>query len=300
MGIHLFIRRLERTRNSTMTTLSSAATGLTPPEYGALVEQPVAALSVAFLAGTLVGTKAHTFHVPVLTSDVVLGPVAEGAEIDPSDATFDELAVTPVKFAGLSIVSRELIDDSSPSASEVVGRSIARQISESVDKALLNPQAGINPQGLADLDGISTVDAGATLTDLDPFQAALATSERNGGQLTSWITDADTALAMATLKEASTSNRSLLTADMTVDGRRQLLGRPIYVSPQCPAGKVYGVSGKDLLVIQREGTRLDVDYSAYFSSDRVGVRGSMRVAFAMPTPSAHVIVSIGDDEDPSS
>lgn len=97
-----------------MTLMSSGADGLLPAEYGAVVEQPVAEMSVAFQAGTLVSTGAHTFHVPVLTKDVVLGPVAEGTEITPSDAEFDEIAVTPVKWAGLSIITRELFDDSSP------------------------------------------------------------------------------------------------------------------------------------------------------------------------------------------
>jgi hypothetical protein len=42
--------------------------------------------------------------------------VAEGAEITPSDPKLPELTVTPAKVAGLTIISRELADDSSPAA----------------------------------------------------------------------------------------------------------------------------------------------------------------------------------------
>lgn len=119
------------------------------PEYGEIVTKPVEALSVAYLTGTKILTKSHDYRIPILAADVTGGAVAEGAEIAPSDADLDELVVTPAKFAGLTIISRELADDSNPSATDQIGRSIARMIANHVDNALFNALASlIHPASL--------------------------------------------------------------------------------------------------------------------------------------------------------
>ncbi|WP_372411081.1 phage major capsid protein [Streptomyces luteireticuli] len=269
-------------------TNTTGAQSILPDEYGALVEKPVKELSLAMQVGTVVHTGSTRYRVPLLASDVTVGAVAEGAEITPSDVKFDEIVVTPAKFAGLTIISREMAEDSSPSAGEQVGRSIARQIANSVDNALLNALAAPNPSGLASLAGISKVTAPVAYKDLDPLEEALSLSEAAGGNITAWVTDAATALELAKLKDQANSNRSLLNSDMTADGRRQILGRPVFVSPYAPADVVYGISRDDMLTIVRDGTRLDVDKSVHFTSDRVAVRGTMRIGFAFPVEAAHV------------
>ncbi|MFE0789151.1 phage major capsid protein [Streptomyces mutabilis] len=274
-----------------MTMLSSANGAVLPPEYGAVVTKPVEALSVAYLTGTKVTTSASEYLIPILATDVTTGAVVEGAEITPSDAVFEELRIKPAKFAGLTIISRELADDSNPAAADQVGRSIARQIANSVDNALFNALTAPNPAGLASLTGISAVAAPAAWTNLDPFEEAVSLSEAAGGRVTAWVTGATTALEVAKLKDATGSNKGLLNPDLTAEGRRAILGRPVVVSPFVPADTVYGISREDLLVVTREDTRLDVDRSAYFSSDRIGVRGTMRVAFGMPVPAAHVRIT---------
>lgn len=274
-----------------MTMLTPANGAVLPPEYGEIVTKPVEALSVAYLTGTKILTKSHDYRIPILAADVTGGAVAEGAEIAPSDADLDELVVTPAKFAGLTIISRELADDSNPSATDQIGRSIARMIANHVDNALFNALASPNPSGFASLAGISTVAAPVTYANLDPFEEAISKSEAAGGRITSWVTGAATALEIAKLKDATGSNKALLNPDLTADGRRTILGRPIIVSPYVPADTVYGISKDDFLVVTREDTRLDVDRSAYFSSDRVAVRGTMRVAFGMPVAAAHVRIT---------
>ncbi|WP_405831288.1 phage major capsid protein [Streptomyces sp. NBC_00105] len=274
-----------------MLTSSSGASAVLPVEYGEIVTKPVEALSVAYLTGTKVLTNSNSYEIPILASDVTAGAIAEGAEITPSDAAFNPLRVVPAKFGGLTIISRELADDSNPSAADQVGRSIARQIANSVDNSLFNALSAPNPAGFASLSGISTVGAPVAYTNLDPFEEAVSKSEAAGGRITHWVTGAATALEIAKLKDASGSNRGLLNPDLAVEGRRTILGRPVVVSPYVPADVVYGISKDDFLVVTREDTRLDVDHSAYFSSDRVGVRGTMRVAFAMPVPAAHVRIT---------
>ncbi|MFF8016422.1 phage major capsid protein [Streptomyces sp. NPDC007929] len=269
-------------------TSTPGVQGVLPPEFGELVTKPVEALSVAMQTGSIVNTGAREYRVPILASDVTIGAVAEGAEIQPSDAVFDEITVVPAKFAGLTIISREMANDSNPSASDQVGRSIARQIANSVDNALLNSLASPNPEGLATLEGISTVDAPVAYTNLDPFEHALSLSEAAGGNVNAWIMSAATALEVAQLKTATGSNQALLNGDLTAEGRRTILGRPVFVSPYAPADAVYGISKADALIVVREDTSVEVDKSVFFTSDRVAVKGTMRVGFAFPRAAAHV------------
>lgn len=265
---------------------SAGVGGMLPSEYGDLVAKPVGDMSVAIQTGTEVSCGTAEYHVPVVDSDAATGAVAEGAEITPSDATFSELIVTPAKFAGLSIISREFGSDTSPAAAETLGRSLARSIANSVDNAYLNSLGGVNPPGLADLVGISAVSAPAAFANLDPFEEALNAVETAGGNVTAWITGPSRSLEIAQLKEASGSNRGLLTPDATAEGRRLILGRPVFVSPHCPADVTYGVSKTDAQIVVREGTAIEVDKSAFFTSDRWAVKGIMRVGFAFPVPAA--------------
>ncbi|AXG80452.1 phage major capsid protein [Streptomyces paludis] len=269
-------------------TYTPGVQGILPDEYGALVEKPVKELSLAMKLGTVINTSSNVYRIPMLVDDVTVGAVAEGAEITPSDAKFDENQVKPAKFAGLTIISREMAEDSSPSAGEQVGRSIARQISKSVDNALLNALSDPNPAGLGSLKGISKVAAPVVYANLDPFEEAISLSESAGGNITAWVMSATTALEIAKLKDETNSNRSLLNTDMTMEGRRQILGRPVYVSPFAQPDIVYGISREEILTIVRTDTRLDVDKSVFFTSDRVAVKGTMRVAFGFPVEGAHV------------
>ena len=107
-----------------MTLTTGAASGapiLAPEQVGELLIRPALNASIAAQAATVVSTSSTSYRVPVITDDPSAAWVAEGAEISPSDAVFAEEVVIPSKLAGLSIVSRELADDSSPAAAEAVG-----------------------------------------------------------------------------------------------------------------------------------------------------------------------------------
>ena len=55
---------------------------------------------------------------------------------------------------------------------------------------------------------------------------------------------------------------------------------------------VYGISADRVMVVMRDDVRLEVSREAYFSSDRVAVKATMRVGFAYPHPAAVVKVAL--------
>ncbi len=102
-------------------TTTTGTAGLLPAAYGNLVVQPAMNLSISAQISTRVLTSAHSYHVPLVIADPTAAWGAEGAEISPSDPLLDELAITSAKVAGLTIIYREMADDSTPAAAEVVG-----------------------------------------------------------------------------------------------------------------------------------------------------------------------------------
>jgi len=274
-------------------TTASVNEAFLPEEIGRLVVQPVLAESVATRVATVEHTSAHVFHLPTVTADPAAAWVAEGAEIPPSDAVFAETAVTFSKLAGLTIISRELAEDSSPAAAKVVGDGIARDIARKLDQAFFGSVAAPAPDGLEDLVGVGTVAAGASYTNLDPFLTAVANAETVGAPVSAFVTSPATALTLAKIRTGTGSNQTLLQAggDPTKPTQRLIAGVPVYVSPAVTAGVVWAIPADRVFVVLRADTRLEVDRSVYFTSDRVAVKASMRVGFGFAHAAAVIKIS---------
>jgi len=271
-----------------LTSPSGGTHGLLPDELGALITQPVREKSVALRIATVVTTSSTEYRVPVVEGDAGAAWIAEGAEITASDADFDEIVVTPRKVGGLSIISRELAEDSSPSAQQIVGEGLAQSIATKVDAAFFGNVVANGPSGLLSVTGLSTVDTGATIANTDPFAEALSKAETVGAVVTAFVAHPDTVLALSKVKRETGSNEPLLGFDPTQPTRRQVLGVPLVPSPAVAVGTVWAIPATKVLVVLRDDVRLDVDRSRYFESDRIGIKATMRVGFAFPHPAAVV------------
>ncbi len=53
---------------------------------------------------------------------------------------------------------------------------------------------------------------------------------------------------------------------------------------------MWGIPADRVMVVMRDDVRLEVSRDAYFSSDRVAVKATMRVGFAFPHPAAGEVV----------
>lgn len=272
----------------TFLTSTAGASSILPPEHSSLVTGPLEAQSIAFneALATVVTTGAHEFHIPILKSNAEAMWVEEGGEITPEEPTMGELTVVPSKTAGLVPVSRELANDSAPSAQEMIGNSLAADIVRNVDTAFLGNLASPAPKGLASLPeanadawlNVATVDTGAAITNLDPFAAAVAACEAAGGNITGWLMHPNDALALANLKDATGSNKALL------DNAREILGRPVIVSNKATPGVRWGIDSAAVTTVLREDVEIAVSDGVYFTSDRLAIRATLRVGFGFHTP----------------
>ena len=274
-------------------TTTTGAPVLRPEDVGDLLVVPTMNMSVAAQVSTVVTTTSKDFRVPVVLADPAAQWVTEGSEITPSDANLDEVTVTPAKLAGLSIITRELADDSSPEAAAIVGQGLARDIARKLDVAFFGSEAAPAPAGLDALVGFTPVALTETAwADTDAFTQAQYEAEGVGAVITTFVANPDDALALSTLKEQTGSNRPLLQPDPTQPGRRTIGGVPLVTSPAVTPGTVWGLPQDRTLLVLRENTEVLADRSVFFTSDRVAVRGIMRVSWGFPHPASIVKITL--------
>jgi HK97 family phage major capsid protein len=281
----------------TMTTANGAVI-LTPAEVAELLLDPVEAASVATEIATVRRTESPTYRIPLVGSDPSASWVAEGDEITPSDMDFDEEVVTPSKVAGLTIITRELANDSSPEAATQVGQGLARDIARQVDAAFFGNLASPAPAGLGSLAVNATVAdvQGLDVTafdSLDVFAEAQSLAAGVGAAITSFVANPVDVLTLQQLKESTGSNRTLLGTDPTQPTRNLIGGVPLIRSSAVPAGTIWGIPQDRVYVVIREDATVETDggKGAYFSSDRVAVKATMRVGFGFAQKAALVKIT---------
>ncbi len=150
------------------------------PEAAAeLIVRPVEAASLAVTVSTVVRTAAHKLRVPLVTDDPTAAWTAEGAPITESNPTLGEEVIAFSKVAGLTVVSRELANDSSPAAAQIVGDGLARDIARQIDAAFFANTTANAPDGLESLTTSQVTTAAASWT-LDTFTEAIFKAEAEG------------------------------------------------------------------------------------------------------------------------
>lgn len=191
-------------------TTKPQPTAWLPEAIGSLVVQPVQAASVAIQAVGAVnaGSQVNAYRVPIVTADPTAAWTAEGDEITASDTSLGEDADNFHKLAGLTIVSSELANDSSPDVAEQVGLGLARDIARKLDAAFFGKRASsiLQPRGLGDITGVGDVEAGTAWANTDPFAEAQAHAEGAGATIGSFVANPADALALAKIKRMTGSN----------------------------------------------------------------------------------------------
>lgn len=275
-----------------MAMLTSGVPGtFLPEQIAALIIRPVAAASVALQVSTVIHVNsAHTLNVPIVAADASAAWVAEGADIPLSDVTLAEDVVQFAKLAGVTKVSRELAEDSSPAAATIVGMSLARDIARKLDTAFFGNLAAPAPTGLGGLVGFTSVLSGG-FANLDSFLGAIAAAEGVGATVTAFVVDPTVGLALAKLKVATGSNQTILGFDATSPTKRTIAGVPLYVTSACGPNMAWAICKDRVIVGLRNDVRLEVSRDAYFIADMVGIKATLRAGFSFPHPASVIKIT---------
>lgn len=270
-------------------TRTTGAAILTPEEVGSLLVEPTINLCEATNAATVIQTGNAWFRLPIISADPSAAWLNEGDEIPATDATLNEVDVHFAKLAGLSVVSNELAQDSSPEASQAIGEGLARDLARKLDAAFFGAEVAPAPAGIASLTGTNLIDVSSGgVKNLDPFLAAQSNAETLGTTVGSFVASPADALALAQLKQytSANSNVPLLQSDPTQPTRRLIGGVPLLVSAGVAAGAIWAIPKDRANIIVRLDATVEADASVFFTSDRVAVRAIMRCGFAFPQPAA--------------
>jgi HK97 family phage major capsid protein len=192
-----------------------------------------------------------------------------------TDGTTDEVSALVYKTAGITRVSNELRDDSTPAIGDLVGKALSNQISRAIDAAYLAATTTKGPDGLLSTS-YTAIDTGASLTNLDAFVDARYAAMENGSELTSWIVGTVVAKAISNLKDQTGSNRNLV--EFVEDGLR-IAGLPVLVSNQIDgATKFWGIPQSHVVLVVRKGTAVERFPAVY--NDGTDVRAVARFGLA--------------------
>jgi hypothetical protein len=98
------------------------------------------------------------------------------------------------------------------------------------------------------------------------------------------------------LKQFSTtgSNLPLLQPDPTQPTRKLLQGVPLLRSPAVGNDVIWGLSKPFSYVVHHDDVTFDVDRSVFFTSDRVAIRSTLRVAHGWPHPESVIKIVLHD------
>ena len=286
--------------------VGSSSNSFVPAGYASVYWDRLRSASVVLSAGPrLIDTMNTSLSVPKITASVTVGTTSENTAITPSDPTFGSITLTPKKFAAMTLVSSEALDDAMPDLRQVVATDLIRSMATAMDlQFLAGSGSGTNIRGLRNVSGVT---AGASLgtnggtPTLDTFATALESFETAGGDVASavWMMHPRT---WSTIRKAKDSqSRYQFQPDPTADARRSLWGRPVFCSTNVSITETVGTSTdcsyallvdmSQVIVAQRKQVEVLFDSSYAFNADQTAVRAIARMDLGVPNPAAVVLTT---------
>lgn len=271
-----------------MTTNTSQAAGdalswLTADKAIDLIVRPVIRTAVTAQVARTRLTAAHQLRVPIVLSDPQAQWVAEGTEVPLTSTELAEQVISFNKLAGLTVITQELANDTDPQVLNEIGDGLARDIARQIDIAFFgsNAEEPNAPAGLEDLENTTEI-AVDTLDNLDAFTEARFAAAQHDATVGAFVAHPTTAQNIATLKEGSTSARNLLAAVPEGDETgivASIDGIALRTSTAVTEGTIWAIPHDRVILGMREDVKINVSDQVFFSSDRIAIRATSRIAY---------------------
>ncbi len=185
-----------------------------------------------------------------------------------SKGDFLSTSTVPYKAAGLTVISNELIRDSSPAALDLCGtglRNAVRQVVDSVFFSFTAISAGVQPAGI--FNGLTPLtsnggDAQSIITDVGAIWAPFIAANNLEGNFF-WTMGPATAIKLGLMRNAL--GQQEFTGVGVNGGTFQ--GYPVFVTQNMHAGDVALMNGSEIWKIADLGVSLSVSDSAMIEQD---------------------------------
>jgi HK97 family phage major capsid protein len=215
----------------------------------------------------------------------------QGTTLAGTDPTFDKLTLGAFKYGELVIVSNEVMEDTSFSMAEYLGRDLGRAVGRKVGTDLVTGNGSTQPQGVmtaAAVAGMGSVTTGGSLLtpdyeDLINLQYSLNDAYRNRTSC-GWLLKDSTAGTLRKLREdaGGTTGAPLWQPSMIAGQPDTLLGFRAWTDPNVAAqgsnARIIAFADWNGYILRTVGdVVVEVDRSRYFDTDQTGVRAKLRV-----------------------
>lgn len=285
---------------------TTAATYLTPAGYATFFDMLRRRVAVLDARPVLVSTEGNkAIKVPVVTSSVSIGAVAEGSALPESDPGLGTLTLDPKKFGALTIVNREVLEDSSAALQEMVAEALIRDMGVELDRQLIaGSGSGQNLLGIRNASGTTTgantgTNGGSlTFTHLADTLGAAESANVNPDRMV-WFMHARTWASVR--KMVDNNSRPIISLDPTGDVRPTLWGKPVYIDNNLPITETKGTSTdctsillvdmSQVVVACSRDIELAVSEDYKFNTDQVALRVTSRFDIGVAQPTALTITS---------
>ena len=247
--------------------------------------------------------------VPKVTSAVTVGPIAENAQITPSDPGLGSITLDPKKFAAMTLVAREALEDSSPELRTVVSNSLIKDTAVELDRQLMvGSGSGGNILGLRNVSGVTagpdTGTNGGSLSlvagygyladTLAAYEAANCDPDRAVFFMHSRTFN-------SVRKLVDSQGRPIVTTDVTAGLKPLLFGKPVYISNNLPINETKGTGTtcssiiladmSEIVVATSRQVELMISTDFKFDTDEIALRVTARYDLGVPQPTAVTITT---------
>lgn len=283
------------TRASPMTT--STASDLVPTDHrpGLYIEPFRNALLARRLGVRVLSGLSGNVSIPKHGSSLTVGWVAENSALTPSDMSFGSVSLSPKHAGGMTEMSRQLLQQSSPDIEQLVRDDLAAMLAQAIDSALIEGGGANEPVGvLASIGSPGNVEQRSLA--IPNWQQVLGVVEQlelaNANvSSSSWLTH----------PEVATVLRSTLKS-IDVDGYLLEGGRmaelPVFVSNQLTADLSSPATGTIILADWSQAmlgiwSEIDILVNPYsetaYTKGNVLIRAMATVDVALRHPEAFVV-----------
>lgn len=262
------------------------------PLAGRVIDLARNAMWVMRAGAITVPMTAQTLTIPRLTGEGSPAWRNEGAPLTAGDLTFDTVKFTARSLDRLVIMSRELFEDSNPSAQDVIAHSFAAQLALELDRAALRGSgAAPEPRGVLNTPGVNITTHGANgsnITNYDWWLDAVATVRGNNFEPNAHIQAPRTSNSLAKLKD--TQGRYLEPPDSMLPmlpTKQVPIALTVGTSTDC--SEVYTADWSQLGVGLRTGFTLEFLRERYADTGQVAFIAHLRADIQLFQPGAFTI-----------
>lgn len=210
-GILVPLSAFEKRQNTTTTAPELIATQHRADQYigplrDSLLVQRLGVRTLSGLTGNVSIPKAGT--------GLSVGWVEEGQALPESQMDFESVTLTPHHVGGITEMSRQLIQQSSPAIEDLVRQDLSWAIAHAVDAAIIaGTGTGGQPLGLINRTGVQEAALPATWADVLAIEQMLAAVNVNP---TGWYTSPGVLTALRGLLKASTAGSDYIATARTI------------------------------------------------------------------------------------